>query len=83
MLRRSFQIIKRFNHKHSDKANSFLPKNDFKIEYDKFHESEDKLNKNIMDIKKSVDKIEFYIEMVVISIGSYAFANLFAIIIFK
>jgi hypothetical protein len=31
MLRRSFQIIKRFNHKHSDKPNAFLPKNDFKI----------------------------------------------------
>ena len=50
MLPRSLQIIRRFNHKHSDKANSFLPKNDFKIEYDKFHESEDKLNENIQDI---------------------------------
>ena len=81
MLPRSLQIIRRFNHVH--KPSLFLAKNDFKIEYDKLYESEDKLNKNIMDIKKSVDKIEFYIEMVVISIGSYAFANLFAIIIFK
>ena len=51
MLRRSLQIIKRFNHKHSDKANSFLPKNDFKNDYNKCHESEDKLNENIQDIK--------------------------------
>ena len=57
MLRRPFQIIKRFNHKHSDNANSFLPKNDFKIDYDKCHESENKVNKNIQDIKKSVENI--------------------------
>ena len=83
MLRRSFQIIKRFNHKHSDKANSFLPKNDFKIDYDKCNESEDKFNENIQDIKTNVAKMAFYIEMTSISIGSYALGNLFAIILFK
>jgi hypothetical protein len=83
MLRRSLQVIKRFNHKHSDKANAFLPKNDFKIDYDKCNESEDKFNENIQDIKTNVAKIAFYIEMTSISIGSYALGNLFAIILFK
>lgn len=83
MLRRSFQIIKRFNHKHSDKANAFLPKNDFKIDYNKCNESEDKFNENIQDIKTNVAKMAFYIEMTSISIGSYALGNLFAIILFK
>jgi hypothetical protein len=83
MLRRSFQIIKRFNHEHSHKPNAFLPKNDFKIDYNKCHESEDKFNENIQDIKTNVAKIAFYIEMTSISIGSYALGNLFAVILFK
>jgi hypothetical protein len=83
MLRRSLQIIKRFNHEHSHKPIIFLPKNDFKIDYDKCHESENKLNENIQDIKTNVAKIAFYIEMTSISIGSYALGNLFAVILFK
>jgi hypothetical protein len=88
MLRRSFQIIKRFKHEHSHKPNAFLPKNDFKIDYNKCHESEDKinklvkdtetLNKNILDIKKSVEKNEFCIEMTAIALGSYAFTRVIA-----
>ena len=83
MLRRYSHLIKRFNHKHSDKANSFLPKNDFKIEYDKCHESEDKLNENIQDIKKSVENIEFCIEMTSITVCSYAFGQIIAAFLFK
>ena len=83
MLRRSLQIIKRFNHKHSDKANSFLPKNDFKNDYNKCHESEDKLNENIQDIKTSVEKIEFYIEMTSITVCSYTFGQIIAGFLFK
>lgn len=83
MLRRSLQIIKRFNHKHSDKANSFLPKNDFKIDYDKYHESENKVNKNIQDIKTSVENIEFCIEMTSITVCSYVFGQIIAGFLFK
>lgn len=83
MLRRSFQIIKRFNHKHSDKANSFLPKNDFKIDYDKCHESKNKVNKNIQDIKTSVENIEFCIEMTSITVCSYTFGQIIAGFLFK
>ena len=83
MLRRSFQIIKRFNHKHSDKANSFLPKNDFKIEYDKFYESENKLNENIQDIKTNVAKMAFYSEMTTITVCSYIFGQIIAGFLFK
>ena len=83
MLRRSFQIIKRFNHKHSDKANSFLPKNDFKIDYNKCNESEDKFNENIQDIKKNVAKIAFYSEMTSITVCSYIFGQIIAGFLFK
>jgi hypothetical protein len=83
MLRKSLQIIKRFNHKHSDKPNAFLPKNDFKNDYNKCHESEDKFNENIQDIKTNVAKIAFYIEMTSISIGSYALGYLLVVIFFK
>lgn len=88
MLRKSLQIIKRFNHEHSHKPIIFLPKNDFKIDYDKWYESENKvnklikdtetLNKNILDIKKSVEKNEFCIEMTAIALGSYAFTRVIA-----
>lgn len=83
MLRRYSHLIKRFNHKHSDKANSFLPKNDFKIDYDKYYESENKLNENIQDIKKNVAKMAFYSEMSSITVCSYVFGQIIAGFLFK
>ena len=83
MLRRSLQIIKRFNHEHSHKPIIFLPKNDFKIDYDKCHESENKLNENIQDIKTNVAKIAFYSEITSITVCSYIFGQIIAGFLFK
>jgi hypothetical protein len=94
MIRRASQLAKRFTHNHNhNKPNVFLPKNDYKIDYEKWQESEDSLkklvkdyeicNKNILDIKNDVEIIKFSIELTAITIGSYGFGQIIAFFLFK
>lgn len=95
MIRRTSQLAKRFthNHNHNITPNVFLPKNDYKIDYEKWQESENSLkklvkdyeicNKNILDIKKNVEFIKFGFEFTAITIGSYSFGQIIAFFLFK
>ena len=94
MIRRTSQLAKRFTHNHNNiKPNVFLPKNDYKIDYEKWQESEDSLkklvkdyeicNKNILDIKKNVEFIKFGVEFTAITVGSYGLGQIIAFSLFK
>jgi hypothetical protein len=96
MIRRTSQLAKRFTHNHNHNnitPNVFLPKNNYKIDYEKWQESEDSLkkivkdyeicNKNILDIKKNVEFIKSSIELTAITIGSYGFSQIIAFFLFK
>jgi hypothetical protein len=93
MIKRTFQITKRFTHNHNIKPNVFLPKNDYKIDYEKWQESEDLLkkmvkdyeicNKNILDIKKNVEFIKLGVELTAITVGSYGLGQIIGFCLFK
>lgn len=94
MLRRTSQLTKRFTHNHSNvPPNVFSPKNDSKIDYEKWQESEDSLkklennseicNKNILDIKKNVEFIKFGVELTAITFGSWGLGQIIAFFLFK
>ena len=98
MIRRTSQLAKRFTHNHNHNHNNitpniFLPKNNSKIDYKKWQESEESLkklvkdyeicNKNILDIKKNVEIIKSSIELTAITIGSYGLGQIIAFFLFK
>jgi len=93
MIKRTSQLVKRFTHNHHNKPNVFLSKNDYKIDYEKWQESEDSLkklvkdyeicNKNILDIKKNVEFIKFGVEFTAITVGSYGLGQIIAFCLFK
>ena len=52
MIRRTSQLAKRFTHNHNHNnitPNVFLPKNNYKIDYEKWQESEESLKKLVKD----------------------------------
>ena len=94
MIRRTSQLAKSFTHNHNNiTPNIFLPKNNSKIDYEKWQESEESLkklvkdyeicNKNILDIKKNVEFIKSSIELTAITIGSYGFGQIISFFLFK